>query len=266
MGQYSGKYWRAEHEELCKQWVTANTKQEYHIYNLLHGTIWSMANMILHRYFYCPFSKNLETTESAVDFLFLKLRAYQPEKGKAYSYCQTVIKNFFIDVLMSKPNQNQNQMDKLENRYELDAEYLDGRYRSTNYNDGADRLEHFFTITDDEELEEVEVDEIRQKLIVRFTRNEFALERKKIQSSRRVWLLKSKNIIRRRQYIKLLIRFLTEVHAHDINANIMAEWIFNHSFLLKETTVVNLTKEITGKYNYITLDLAQYTLVLKAKI
>lgn len=92
-------YWNDNHEELVKNWSSANTRTQYHIYNELYTTVHYMASSILYRYYF-KFD-NIKVLEAISD-LYCNLHEYNPNKGKAFSFCQTIIKNYYYNIY--KPN------------------------------------------------------------------------------------------------------------------------------------------------------------------
>ena len=95
-------YWDFNQEELVYQWTQANTVQQFHIYDELYKYVNYMARTILGRYFmYSPDNRDIK--EDAINHLFCRMHKFDPERGKtAYSFCQTVIKNYYHDVARNK--------------------------------------------------------------------------------------------------------------------------------------------------------------------
>lgn len=107
MGNYrkGNTYWKEEiHGLLCKQWLSATTQSEYtKIHNALRPTLNYMGELILNRYFSVPNSgKQLELKKDAINFLFLRMKEFKPDKGTAYNFCGMIIKRYYYDRLVLK--------------------------------------------------------------------------------------------------------------------------------------------------------------------
>jgi DNA-directed RNA polymerase specialized sigma24 family protein len=95
-------YWSSEQEDLVCQWLSANTLQQFIIYKALNKSVKYMAGSILSRYF-IPTQEHENVKQDAINHLFVNLHHFNPAKGKtAYSYCQTIIKNFYHEVCRNK--------------------------------------------------------------------------------------------------------------------------------------------------------------------
>jgi hypothetical protein len=95
-------YWDYNQEEYVFQWLSANTRQQFNIYSNLYKSVRHMATQILHRYF-IPTSDFDEVRDDAVNHLFCRMHKFNPELGyTAYSYCQTILKNYYHEVCRNK--------------------------------------------------------------------------------------------------------------------------------------------------------------------
>jgi len=95
----ANNYWNDKHEKLVKCWVSADTRQQFHIYNKLLNAVYQMAASILYRYYHkYDEIKILE----AISDLYINMHHYNPDKGKAYSFCQTLIKNNYNEAFSQK--------------------------------------------------------------------------------------------------------------------------------------------------------------------
>lgn len=114
-------YFKDKHEQLVLDWIaaSADTRQQFIIYSKLSPAIRNMAEIIGRRYFAIPFSRQKEYEDDAVTHCFLKMYLYVPGKTKAYSYCGTIIKNYFMDkmgIIAAK---------RCMTRRQIDLEYCD---------------------------------------------------------------------------------------------------------------------------------------------
>lgn len=95
-------YWGVDEEELVYQWLSANTLQQFQIYSRLYKSVRYMAGSILGRYF-IPTQEHDDVRQDAINHLFVNLHHFNPDKGfTAYSYCQTIIKNYYHEVCRNK--------------------------------------------------------------------------------------------------------------------------------------------------------------------
>jgi hypothetical protein len=248
MGNYrKGMYWFDEHEQLCKQWVSANTAQQFYVYKKLHPAIFKMSEMILHRYFNCPQPVYYDLIHDAINHLFINLKNYRIDT-KAFSYVQTLIKNYYMDVLVIQPKYERNFINDIKNRYELDAPDL------TEEGDMSDHLiinEIYDNIK--------EVDELREKVILIF-KNDLQKIREKIynhkilvkkrhgsgKSYKKCWLATSKDLIHEREYLKLAIKFFITHQSLDISAGAMNEYIYKNSLTLMRRSAILFSKKYVG--------------------
>lgn len=109
----ANNYWNNKHEHLVKCWASADTRQQYSIYNKLHPAVYQMASSILYRYYY---SFDVNKIYEAIAHLYCNMHNYKSDKGKAYSFCQTVIKNYLHTILAPT---------KYETKRSVDLEYSD---------------------------------------------------------------------------------------------------------------------------------------------
>lgn len=95
-------YWDARNEDLVCQWLSASTLQQFQIYTDLYKSIRYMASSILQRYFVHT-NDFKEIMEDAINHLYVNLHHFNPQKGhSAFSYCQTILKNYYHGVSRSK--------------------------------------------------------------------------------------------------------------------------------------------------------------------
>jgi len=95
-------YWDFNQEDLVYQWAQANTAQQFGIYDKLQKHVNYMAGAILGRYFMYT-NDNNDIKRDAINHLFCVMHRFDPERGKtAYSYCQTILKNYYHDVAKNK--------------------------------------------------------------------------------------------------------------------------------------------------------------------
>lgn len=97
-------YWKPKHQELCEQWLTATTKQQYHIYDKLHGVLSIMAEIICKRYYNVSFSEQQDIIEQSINEVFLQLHKFNPKRSKAYSFCGMIIKQKIYDLTVRQDN------------------------------------------------------------------------------------------------------------------------------------------------------------------
>ena len=90
-------YWLPKHEAWAAAWISADTKQQYFLYNKLHAVIVKMVEIIANRYFSLSFAEQKQCYEEALNQVFLNLHKFNPEKSKAYSYCGMIIKHHFYN-------------------------------------------------------------------------------------------------------------------------------------------------------------------------
>lgn len=95
-------YFKPKHEQLVIDWQNANQKQQVKIYNELKPVFDQMTYSIMYRYFQFSPSRYEEIICDTVNHLFLNLHKFNPDSGKAYSYTQTVIKNYLNDIIRNK--------------------------------------------------------------------------------------------------------------------------------------------------------------------
>jgi len=106
MGNYKrgNQYWNTKHEDLCKAWLSATTEIQYtRIHNALRPTLNYMGELVLNRYFSVPnASQQAELKKDAVNFLFIRMKEFKPDKGTAYNFCGMILKRYFYDKLVLK--------------------------------------------------------------------------------------------------------------------------------------------------------------------
>jgi len=125
MGTYKRgeKYWGEAQELLCQQWLTADTKQQYQIYNALLPKLNRMVELIGNRYFSIATSQRLsELKKDAIQEVFLKLKLYHQNKVKnkngAYSFCGMIIKHYLHEVIVINGQRQKNTILEYTDDYE----------------------------------------------------------------------------------------------------------------------------------------------------
>jgi hypothetical protein len=252
-----GIYWTEVEENLVLQWLSANTLQEYRIYNALHPKIYRMQEIILHRYFSYSSARHTEIMRDCCDHVFLQLRMFKPDRDKkAYSFVQTVIKNYCLDMLVNSKKREKNEMYQDTNKLELDSTEI------------LDNVPDVLIVPETNYF--VDVQELRQKAIERLE-NDLAIVRNDLKDlreeiyktkgrkriSRKIWLNRSKNRIKRREYLKLAIKFFKTHQSMHINHNAFNDYIYENSMTLYASTVDGFTNEyigIIGKSNGKSID------------
>jgi DNA-directed RNA polymerase specialized sigma24 family protein len=103
MSNEKKNYWDDKVEKAINDWKTANRIQQFRLYNELQKPIRYMANSILGRYFSYNYSDKEELIQSAINHLFCNLDKYDIEKkSSSYSFCGTVLRRYFMDVVRQK--------------------------------------------------------------------------------------------------------------------------------------------------------------------
>jgi hypothetical protein len=120
-------YWNEKHEDLVLAWTTATTQSEYtRIYNDLKPALNFMAELILNRYFSCPFHQQNEMKADAVQHCFLLMKKYHPSKVRnkngAYSFCGMILKHFYLERLVLDKEMKKVVHNKLDYLDELPPE------------------------------------------------------------------------------------------------------------------------------------------------
>ena len=100
------KYWAKREDDLVIKWKTAiesnNKKEQLNIYNALMPALTIMAESIYNRYFSLGKNNQEQIIQEAITELFCNLHKYDPlRSAKSFSFCQTVIKNYFFDIWYS---------------------------------------------------------------------------------------------------------------------------------------------------------------------
>ena len=98
-------YWNDKHQQLCVDWLSADTKQQYKIFNELSPALKQMIEIINNRYYNVPFNKKDELEEDTLNHVISILNKYDPEKQKAYSWLGTIIKYYIYDQVVMKIGQ-----------------------------------------------------------------------------------------------------------------------------------------------------------------
>lgn len=146
MGNYKrgNLYWTNRHEELVKQWLSATTEIQYtRIHNDLRTTLNHMGELILNRYYAgLNSSQQTELKQDAINFLFLKFREFNPEKGTAYNFCGMILKRYYYDVLVLKNDRLYTMYDKIDYLDDLPEEATPVQYEQNKID--YDMVLHFF--------------------------------------------------------------------------------------------------------------------------
>ena len=102
MPKLNGNYWGDEQEQDVIAWKEADTRKQFVLYDKLWKYIRHMAASVLARYFiHSPDFKDIR--QDAINKLFCVMHKYDPERGHtAFSFCQTVLKNFYHEVARQK--------------------------------------------------------------------------------------------------------------------------------------------------------------------
>lgn len=87
-----------------KQWLSATTEIQYtRIHNELRTTLNYMGELVLNRYYAgLNSSQQLELKQDAINFLFLRMKDFKPEKGTGYNFCGMILKRYYYDRLVLK--------------------------------------------------------------------------------------------------------------------------------------------------------------------
>lgn len=113
-------YWTEKHETLCKQWLTADTKQEFYIYSKLHGVLYKMSQIISNRYYSIPFNNQNEFQSDVIQEVFLRLKNYNQDKGSAYNFCGMIIKNKYYEIVTFRGRTREIQLEYIDNYEQVD--------------------------------------------------------------------------------------------------------------------------------------------------
>lgn len=146
MGNYrkGHNYFTSKHQDLCKQWLTATTEIQYtRIHNELRTTLNYMGELILNRYYAgLNASQQSELKQDAVNFLFLRLKDFNPEKGTAYNYCGMILKRYYYDKLILKKERLFTMDGKIDFLDDLPENAIPVQYEQTEID--YDRVLDFF--------------------------------------------------------------------------------------------------------------------------
>ena len=229
MGTYKqgNLYWNQKHEALVLQWTTATTEIEYtRIHNALRPALNFMAELILNRYFTCPFARQNEMKADAVQHCFLLMKKYHPSKVKnkngAYSFCSMVIKHYYMDNLVTINDRKNVVYNKLDYFDELPPEAQPIDYGETKELPTQRILSHF-------------------KDILAKTKYELVQEIKVYRRSKRV-----PRVERFKTRIELITRMIEFIEKYNsLDAASMADYVFIHqNRKLKKTSVGNYMRKI----------------------
>lgn len=138
------KYWTSKHEDLCKQWLSATTEIQYtRIHNDLRTTLNYMGELILNRYYAgLNASQQSELKQDAINFLFLRLKDFNPEKGTAYNFCGMILKRYYYDKLILKKERLFTMDGKIDFLDDLPENAIPVQYEQTEID--YDRVLDFF--------------------------------------------------------------------------------------------------------------------------
>lgn len=225
MGTYKKghNYWNEKQEDLVLAWTTATTQSEYtRIHNALRPALNFMSELILNRYFSCPFARQNEIKADAVQHCFLLMNKYHPSKVKntngAYSFCSMVIKHYYMDELVNSKDLVKVIYNKLDYYDELPPESKPIDYG-----------------------ENVELP--REMILSHF--NELLKKERYLLVQEKKKYLRSKRVPRTRKMenniaiLKLAIEFVEKFNSFDAAA--LADYIYlnqNEKLNLKKTTIV----------------------------
>jgi hypothetical protein len=139
-------YWKPEHDNLIILWKTADTRQQFLIYERLRTPITYMAKSILYRYFSFNQNDTQEILSEAINHLFCNLHKYDPSNNaKPYSYVQTILKNRFHEVVRFRKKIftiELEYLDSLETNTEIEYNYVFNPYDDRlDFDDVFNRLE-----------------------------------------------------------------------------------------------------------------------------
>jgi len=146
-------YWKQEQDLLVIRWKIAvefnNKKEQLFVYNQLIEPITYMAISIYNRYFNFGSVNEEDMVQEVISHLFCNLHKFDKERNtNSYSYCQTIIKNYFNTIARQKANDTE---EKIESR-KIDIEYYGGADEEINYEN------HYITnpndTTNDDVMEE----------------------------------------------------------------------------------------------------------------
>ena len=96
-------YWNKNHQRWCEMFVTADTRQEFYLYEKLHGGLVEMFGNICRRYFSISFARQDDLQEDCIQHVMLQIKThYKPERQKAYTFAGTCIRNWLHDKIVRK--------------------------------------------------------------------------------------------------------------------------------------------------------------------
>lgn len=124
------EYWFSKHQVACEQWLSANTQQQYRLYNILHPPIRIMTEIIANRYFSINFSNQKLVYEEVINHFFLNLITYNPKRQKAFTFASILIKNAIYDreAVKDKPRDIQlSYIDNYDNYDDCQSIYSDNK-------------------------------------------------------------------------------------------------------------------------------------------
>jgi hypothetical protein len=107
-------YWNDQIDLMIMVYLTGCTSTKNNIYNTyLHQPFFKMAEIILNRYFKGfldmlnnEFISITDVVHDAITHLLMKLNKFNYRLAKSYSFCQTVIKNFYYEYFKKITNKN----------------------------------------------------------------------------------------------------------------------------------------------------------------
>jgi len=152
MAYKEGLYWREPQDELMKIILTKdnNSKEWYNAYNKLLPRLKLMSIKILRRYYGRVDDKKSEDyVTDAITHLIINGN-YNPDKPKMYAYCGTIIKRYFYDMFVIKPDDNiDDNYDINENEWVVNSHYHEPDFDEFDLTERQDILNKIIMIIDD---------------------------------------------------------------------------------------------------------------------
>lgn len=231
-------YWGYREEQLVSLWLVAQTpKEQFKIHWQLEGKMLHMARQILFRYYS---RTDPYLVQDACDYAFMGLlNNFNPDKGiKAYSYCQTIIKNHYHDTLVKDSRYTEHSIDE----YDMSDEIL---------------IIHDQTMQDCQDIE--------QRILRRF-KQLYAKDEARLQSALKTGSTITINDVRTYlPFIKYCIEYIkrfgaigtlnticeyvnTKMKLTDIQFNKCSIHVFEYSYNPNKIKGVEKFKERNGKY------------------
>ena len=97
-----GKYWNGEQDELVEVINNTSGTTQQRAINELYPALEMMGEAILNRYFRGSFNpwEYKDIVTEAISRVIQKLHMFNPERAKSFSFCQTIIRNFYLTKLV----------------------------------------------------------------------------------------------------------------------------------------------------------------------